>query len=47
MRRIYVVRHAEREDNVNDRWQQKYPGYRTDNPPLSDRGRSQCEDMRA
>lgn len=42
---LYVVRHAEREDNVNNNWQQKYPDFADDNTPLSDRGRSQAQDL--
>jgi broad specificity phosphatase PhoE len=45
-RTLYVVRHAEREDNINNRWFQKYPDHQSDNTPLSDRGRSQAEDLK-
>uniref|UniRef100_A0A7I4YWL7 Histidine phosphatase family protein n=1 Tax=Haemonchus contortus TaxID=6289 RepID=A0A7I4YWL7_HAECO len=46
MRVIWVVRHAEREDNVNPDWQDlaEAKGLRWDNPMLSGRGRKQARE---
>jgi len=45
MRRVHVVRHAEREDNVNKKWRLLYPNFTYDNTPLSNRGRSQALEL--
>ncbi|CAJ0594022.1 unnamed protein product [Cylicocyclus nassatus] len=48
-RAIWVVRHAEREDNVNENWE-KLPGARDlkpDNTMLSERGRQQARECGA
>uniref|UniRef100_A0A915CYL2 Phosphoglycerate mutase n=1 Tax=Ditylenchus dipsaci TaxID=166011 RepID=A0A915CYL2_9BILA len=47
MRIVWVIRHAEREDNINPRWQQnKNPrGLKSDNSPLSLRGQKQADEL--
>lgn len=44
-RKIFIVRHAEREDNINKQWRKANP-HMWDNSPLSERGHSQCADLR-
>jgi broad specificity phosphatase PhoE len=47
LRVLWVVRHAEREDNINANWQRnKNPfGLKADNSPLSTRGREQATEL--
>uniref|UniRef100_A0A914CJ21 Phosphoglycerate mutase n=1 Tax=Acrobeloides nanus TaxID=290746 RepID=A0A914CJ21_9BILA len=42
---LYIVRHAEREDNINRHWKKLHPGMKEDNSPLSERGRVQAEEL--
>uniref|UniRef100_A0AC34QHS7 Phosphoglycerate mutase n=1 Tax=Panagrolaimus sp. JU765 TaxID=591449 RepID=A0AC34QHS7_9BILA len=45
---IYLIRHGERVDNINDRWlrNSKYTGfYKSDNSPLSPRGETQGAEL--
>ncbi|KAI1717264.1 histidine phosphatase superfamily (branch 1) domain-containing protein [Ditylenchus destructor] len=46
-RTLWVIRHAEREDNINRSWQKaKNPrGLKSDNSPLSERGRKQADEL--
>jgi broad specificity phosphatase PhoE len=44
---IWLVRHAEREDNINRHWHKNANpnGLKPDNPPLSARGLIQAEEL--
>jgi len=44
---LFLVRHAEREDNVTKNWERTANpfGLRSDNTPLSARGHKQCEEL--
>lgn len=44
---IWLVRHAEREDDINRYWQTNANpnGLKRENPPLSARGRVQAEEL--
>lgn len=49
VRILWVVRHAEREDNINDKWikdKAKNPhNLKSDNSPLSARGQKQADEL--
>ena len=47
VRVLWVVRHAEREDNINPKWRlDKNPrSLKSDNPPLSTRGQGQADEL--
>uniref|UniRef100_A0A914PCB0 Phosphoglycerate mutase n=1 Tax=Panagrolaimus davidi TaxID=227884 RepID=A0A914PCB0_9BILA len=45
-RTIYIIRHAERMDNVDNNWRKKVGNeYKSDNSPLSAQGHKQCVEL--
>lgn len=46
-RTVYIIRHAERMDNVDNNWRKKVGNeYKSDNSPLSAQGHRQCIELK-